>query len=194
MDMESIRKRRARLDAITSSTRLPTLTPLEVFGARPSSVHSGVSSPPNSISSEKRRQQHRHRPDMYLTRKNSASLARAGSGRNTMPALGIPPMTPLHDPLPEIGQTKEDEAADGKNEETIEEKLQERREDENDEVAEEVEEELEGEIEEAARNVERDSQPLSPNQESWPWGQSGGQSGCQSGGKPGSQSGGRLVD
>nr|XP_053638290.1 importin subunit alpha-4-like isoform X2 [Cherax quadricarinatus] len=164
MDIESIRKRRAHLNALTSSTRLPTLTPLEVFGARPSSVHSLSSSSSSSTSSEKRRLQHRQRPDLYMPRKDSASLVRERSGRNRMPALTIPPMTlvftrkslvneatsgrPLLDPLPDIGQNKEEEEEEKEAErrERMQFKEQENYREEGD--AEEVEEELDEEIEE----------------------------------------------
>ncbi|XP_042234031.1 importin subunit alpha-4-like isoform X2 [Homarus americanus] len=104
MDLDSIRARRARLKALTASVRLPPLTPSEALGTRRSSIFSPL--PHRNLPSGDRHLQHRQKPELTQTGRTSATSVRIHSGTILLPELTLPPMTPHHDPLPQIGQTK----------------------------------------------------------------------------------------
>ncbi|XP_042234045.1 importin subunit alpha-4-like isoform X4 [Homarus americanus] len=102
--LDSIRARRARLKALTASVRLPPLTPSEALGTRRSSIFSPL--PHRNLPSGDRHLQHRQKPELTQTGRTSATSVRIHSGTILLPELTLPPMTPHHDPLPQIGQTK----------------------------------------------------------------------------------------
>lgn len=85
--LDSIRTRRARLQALTASIRLPPLTPVDVLGTHPASVYNNTSH--RSLPSGERHLRLQQKANLPT----SATSVRAQSGSTKLPALSLPPMT-----------------------------------------------------------------------------------------------------
>ncbi|KAK3871645.1 hypothetical protein Pcinc_023232 [Petrolisthes cinctipes] len=104
-DLESIRARRAKLEALTASVRLPPLIPSDINGVYSSSALAYT--PPRTHTASKQRLHRLRKGEHPIT-----SISPGGSARLHRPSSKLPPllsrqMTPLHTPLPKIGPVAE---------------------------------------------------------------------------------------
>ncbi|KAK4299199.1 hypothetical protein Pmani_028517 [Petrolisthes manimaculis] len=105
-DLESIRARRAKLEALTASVKLPPLIPSDINGVYSSSA-ALTYTPPRTHTASKQRLHRLRKGEHPIT-----SISPGGSARLHRPASKLPPllarqMTPLHNPLPKIGPVAE---------------------------------------------------------------------------------------
>ncbi|XP_071549544.1 uncharacterized protein [Panulirus ornatus] len=107
-ELDSIQSRRARLQALTTSIKLPPLTPIDVLGTRSSPLISHTS--PKSIPARDRQLRRRQRADLSSSSKASTASGRVRSRATKLPALSrssAVPGRPYRNPLPEIGHVRE---------------------------------------------------------------------------------------
>ncbi|KAK4298526.1 hypothetical protein Pmani_029128 [Petrolisthes manimaculis] len=105
-DLDSIRARRAKLEALTASVRLPPLIPSDINGVYSSSA-ALTYTPPKTHTASKQRLHRLRKGEHPIT-----SISPGGSARLHRPSSKLPPllarqMTPLHTPLPKIGPVAE---------------------------------------------------------------------------------------
>ncbi|XP_037784778.1 importin subunit alpha-4-like isoform X2 [Penaeus monodon] len=97
MDLEAIRERRSRLEALTASLRLPPLLP-STAERRESTSSASV------LKQVKPRRRHMAERPPTSNRDPTPSRKQMAL-ESKLPALSLPPMTPYHNPLPDIGRT-----------------------------------------------------------------------------------------